>query len=76
MNKLIELSKKYDFKVDGKSLIVPAHISSEDAIWLLNSGYHLTFKLSPLSYIWCEQYLKKKRRIDNCDSFWKTFEIL
>ena len=64
MNKLIELSKKYDFKVDGKSLIVPAHISSEDAIWLLNSGYHLTFKLSPLSYIWCERdlnHLKKEK---------------
>ena len=59
MTKLLELSKKYDFKVDAKSLslVVPAHISSEDAIWLLNSGYHLTFKLSPLHYIWCERYL-------------------
>ena len=62
MNKLIELSKKYDFKVDAKSLIVPARISSEDVIWLLNSGYHLTFKLSPLSYIWCEQGLNQFKK--------------
>ena len=65
MTKLLELSKKYDFEVDAKSLIVPAYISSEDIAWLLNSGYHLTFKLSPLSYVWCERYLKKKRRVEN-----------
>ena len=59
---LLELSKKYDFEVDAKSLIVPARISSEDAIWLLNSGYHLTFELSPLSYIWCERDLNQLKK--------------
>jgi len=62
MTKLLELSKKYDFKVDAKSLVVPARISSEDAIWLLDNGYHLTFKLSPLSYIWCEQGLNQFKK--------------
>ena len=62
MTKLLELSKKYDFKVDAKSLIVPARISSEDAIWLLDSGYHLTFKLSSLSYVWCERYLNQLKK--------------
>ena len=62
MNKLLELSKKYDFEVDAKSLIVPAHISSEDIAWLLNSGYHLTFEFSPLSYIWCERYLNQLKK--------------
>ena len=54
---LLELSKKYNFKVDAKSLIVPAHISSEDIAWLIDSGYHLAFEFSPLNYIWCERYL-------------------
>ena len=70
MSKLLDLSKKYDFEVDAKSLVVPAHISSEDIAWLIDSGYHLTFEFSPLHYIWCERYLKKKRRVENennCD---------
>jgi len=62
MNKLIDLSNKYGFTITGKSLVVPARISSEDAIWLLNSGYHLTFKLSPLSYIWCERDLNQLKK--------------
>ena len=62
MNKLIDLSNKYGFTVTGKSLVVPARISSEDAIWLLDNGYHLTFKLSPLSYIWCEQGLNQFKK--------------
>jgi len=62
MTKLIDLSNKYGFTITGKSLVVPARISSEDAIWLLDSGYHLTFKLSPLSYIWCEQGLNQFKK--------------
>ena len=62
MTKLLELSKKYDFKVDAKSLIVPAYISSEDIAWLIDSGYHLTFEFSPLSYIWCERYLNQLKK--------------
>jgi len=46
MNKLLELSKKYDFKVDAKSLVVPARISSEDAVWLPNSGAILPLTLA------------------------------
>ena len=62
MTKLLELSKKYDFKVDAKSLVVPARISSEDIAWLIDSGYHLTFKLSSLSYVWCERYLNQLKK--------------
>ena len=62
MTKLLELSKKYNFKVDAKSLVVPAHISSEDIAWLIDSGYHLTFEFSPLHYIWCERYLNQLKK--------------
>jgi hypothetical protein len=58
MSKLLELSKKYGFKVDSKSLIVPGTIETEDLQWLLAEGYHLTFELSPLHFIWCERFLK------------------
>ena len=61
MSKLLDLSKKYGFTIDAKSLVVPAHISAKDMAWLIDSGYHLTFKLSPLSYIWCERYLQLKK---------------
>ena len=62
MSKLLDLSKKYGFKIDAKSLVVPARISSEDMAWLIDSGYHLTFTLSPLSYIWCERYLNQLKK--------------
>ena len=62
MTKLLELSKKYDFETTNKSPIVPANISTEDIAWLIDSGYHLTFKLSPLSYIWCERGLTQFKK--------------
>ena len=62
MSKLLDLSKKYGFEVDNNSIIVPAHISSEDIAWLIDSGYHLTFEFSPLSYIWCERYLNQLKK--------------
>ncbi len=58
---LIELSKKYGFKVDQKSLIVPGTIETEEMRYLIDQGCHLTFTLSPLHFIWCERFLKGKQ---------------
>jgi hypothetical protein len=62
MNKLLELSKKYGFKVTDSVLLVDATISTEDMTWFIDNGYHLKFEVSPLSFIWCERYLKQQRK--------------
>jgi hypothetical protein len=62
MTKLLELSKKYGFKVTDSVLLVDATISTEDMTWLIDNGYHLKFEVSPLSFIWCERYLKGKQK--------------
>ncbi len=58
---LLELSKKYNFKITQYRLVVPANIETEELEFLIDQGYSLTFELSPLSFIWCERFLEGKR---------------
>jgi len=61
MTKLFELSRKYNFRVDSKSLIVPATIETDDMAWLIDAGYRLTFEVSPLAYVWCDRFIKQNK---------------
>jgi hypothetical protein len=63
MSKLLELSKKYGFKVTDISLVVPGTIETSDLQWLLAAGYHLTFNMdSSLGYIAAQEILKCKQK--------------
>lgn len=57
---LLELSKKYNFKITQYRLVIPANIETEELAFLIDQGYSLTFQLSPLSFIWCERFLEGK----------------
>ena len=61
MSKLLDLSKKYGFEVDNNSIIVPANMETEEILWLHNSGYKLTFNLSPWAYAQAQEIINKSK---------------
>ncbi len=62
MIKLLELAKKYGFRVDQKNLIVPANISTVDLEYLISKGYYFTFEIPPRAYPWLEKFLESKEK--------------
>lgn len=57
---IIELAKKYNFKIDRESLHVPAEITTEDLIFLIDAGYHIVFTFSPWAYPVAQTMIKTK----------------
>ncbi len=62
---LLQLSKKYNFKITQYRLVIPANIETEELEFLINEGYSLTFEVaSPWIYPICQEMINKVKLWD------------